>query len=120
MHDKTKWPEWLKDAAISDDAEIEITGSGRVIFKHGVWRGGVWRGGEWRGGYESCIGRCKWCIAIKKDIIRIGCKEKNVTDWDAWFASDDVFETQRDSEQFPLILQSYKNAKAVVLAQGEK
>ena len=47
--DTTKWPQWLKDA-VTENADVEITKFGTVIWRGGVWLGGVWRGGEWRDG----------------------------------------------------------------------
>ena len=50
-------PAWLTEAQ-TEDANVEITASGRVIWHggiwhYGVWEGcGVWEGGEWRGGAE--------------------------------------------------------------------
>ena len=47
--DKSLWPEWLK-AASTVDARVEITVSGRVIWKDGTWEGGTWEDGVWKGG----------------------------------------------------------------------
>lgn len=44
MIDKTNFPQWLKDAHISDDAEIEII-DGAVH-----WHGGIWHRGKWLNG----------------------------------------------------------------------
>src|SRR4030042_520890 len=43
---KENWPEWLKNAKISDDSIIVIE-NGYVIFKGGIWEGGTWEGGTW-------------------------------------------------------------------------
>jgi hypothetical protein len=48
--DKTRWPQWLQDAKISDDAQIEINAEGRVIWLNGTWHGGTWHGGTWMRG----------------------------------------------------------------------
>lgn len=40
-------PEWL-NKAITEGADVEYDGLGRVVWRGGEWRGGVWRGGVWR------------------------------------------------------------------------
>jgi uncharacterized protein YjbI with pentapeptide repeats len=44
-------------------------------------------------------------------IIKIGCKEKSVSDWDEWFASSNVYETSRGTLEFELIQANYEHAK---------
>jgi len=52
---------------------------------------------------------CKWSNAIIGDKIKIGCKEKTIEEWDLFFASDETYETDRNTEDF-------KQIKAVYLA----
>ena len=50
---------------------------------------------------------CKWSISIKGDVIQIGCKNKTIAEWDCFFASDEVFSTPRNSEDFKRIYANY-------------
>jgi hypothetical protein len=49
MTDKTNWPDWLK-AARTENAQVEIAPTGRVIWLGGVWHDGDWLGGVWHDG----------------------------------------------------------------------
>ena len=55
---------------------------------------------------------CKWNVSIVDDKIKIGCKLKSISEWNAWFASDSEFSTQRKNESFKLIHANYLAAKA--------
>ena len=55
---------------------------------------------------------CKWSHGIKGNLIRIGCKEKNISDWETFFNSDLEFDTARDSEDFKQIQAIFKSYKA--------
>jgi hypothetical protein len=48
----------------------------------------------------------------------IGCKSKTVAEWDAWFAGSEVFETDRDSEDFRRIRACFEAYKAYMLVMG--
>ena len=48
--DKTNWPDWLKQAKISDDAIVTIDNAGAVTWHGGTWKGGAWKDGTWFGG----------------------------------------------------------------------
>ena len=106
-------PQWLKDAKTENAVvEIEINfGVEVVIWKSGVWRNGewrdgVWQGGVWQGGFRAICS--KWYITISlKGMIRIGCKEKTIEEWDKWFAGIEVFSTPRDSQEFKMIYAHY-------------
>ena len=51
---------------------------------------------------------CKWGVTYRENgIIKIGCKEKTIEDWETWFASDETFDTKRDTEDFARIYASY-------------
>lgn len=52
----------------------------------------------------------------------IDVKEKTIEDWETWFASDETFDTERDTEDFARIYANYvavrEYVKMVVL-KGE-
>lgn len=52
---------------------------------------------------------CKWNHSIQDDKIRIGCKLQTIQEWDLFFESDEVYETQRNTQEF-------KQIEAVYLA----
>jgi hypothetical protein len=50
----------------------------------------------------------KWSVSIiNKEIIKIGCKEKNIKDWDLFFAGTEEFETKRGTSEFKQIEAMY-------------
>ena len=55
---------------------------------------------------------CKWDYSIKDNLIKIGCQEKTIEYWDLFFASDDVYETERNTEDFKKIQAVYEACKA--------
>jgi hypothetical protein len=55
---------------------------------------------------------CKWSHAIIGDKIKIGCKEKTIEEWDLFFASDETYETERNTEDFKQIQAVYLAYKA--------
>ena len=55
---------------------------------------------------------CKWSHCIIGDKIKIGCKERTIEDWDAFFASDETFSTQRGTDDFKQIQAVYESYKA--------
>ena len=57
----------------------------------------------------------KWSSGIKGDMIKIGCKEKTIEDWDKFFESDEVFETKRGTDEFKQIQALYTGMKAYYL-----
>ena len=63
---------------------------------------------------------CKWTPCIIGDKIKIGCKEKTIEEWDYFFASNETFETSRDSEQFKQIEAVYLAYKAYYLHLNKK
>ena len=54
----------------------------------------------------------KWGIAIKGDLLRIGCKEKTFEQWDNWFSGKEEYSTKRDTEDFKRIQASFLAYKA--------
>jgi hypothetical protein len=57
---------------------------------------------------------CKWSFSIiNQEIIKIGCKEKTISEWVEWFEnSDEVFETSRDTNDFKKIRAMFYAHKA--------
>ena len=57
----------------------------------------------------------KWFVTWQTNgIIKIGCKEKTVAEWDVWFASDETYETERNTADFERIEAAYQHAKRMV------
>lgn len=124
-------PQWLLDAnTINEDVEIingmlvwnDGTWNGGTwnhgVWQYGVWNDGTWNGGTWWGGIWWGGKRkpmCRWSVYATHIGVKIGCKEKTIKEWDDWFASNNVFETRRDSEQFKYIRACYESAKAFKL-----
>ena len=55
---------------------------------------------------------CKWSHSIKGDKIQIGCKEKNIEEWDLFFASTETYSTERNTDDFKQIEATYLAYKA--------
>ncbi|WP_296683392.1 pentapeptide repeat-containing protein [Flavobacterium sp.] len=55
---------------------------------------------------------CKWTHSIKGDLIQIGCKEKTIEEWDSFFKSEEVYSTERDTDDFKQIQAVYESYKA--------
>jgi len=55
---------------------------------------------------------CKWDHSIIGDKIQIGCKVKTIEEWDSFFASDEVYSTERNTEDFKQIQAVYEAYKA--------
>ena len=58
---------------------------------------------------------CKWSIGITDGKIHIGCKKMSIDDWDKFFASDEVFTTPRNTDEFKRIEACYNAYKAYLL-----
>ena len=54
---------------------------------------------------------CKWSYGIKGDLIKIGCVEKTIEQWDLWFDSNDEYSTSRGTEEFKQIQAVYNALK---------
>lgn len=114
---------WLAKAVVYDE-DVEIINN-CIVWKCGVWQGGewqygVWHDGVWKSGWSS-LTRCRWPVLIGDDKIRIGCEERTIEEWDAFFASDEELETPRNTEAFDRIEKAYKIAKyALELERGLK
>ena len=55
---------------------------------------------------------CRWYTGITDDKIHIGCKKLTIDKWDAFFASDEIFETPRNTPEFKQIQAVYEGLKA--------
>ena len=55
---------------------------------------------------------CKWSHSIKDNKIQIGCKTQSIEEWDLFFQSDQVYETQRNTQEFKQIEAVYLAYKA--------
>ena len=55
---------------------------------------------------------CKWNHSIIGNKIQIGCKEKTIEEWDSFFASNEVYSTERNTEDFKQIQAIYESYKA--------
>jgi uncharacterized protein YjbI with pentapeptide repeats len=58
---------------------------------------------------------CKWSFSIVGDKIKIGCKQKNIKDWDLFFASTEFYSTKRNTEDFKQIEAVYNALKSYLL-----
>ena len=58
---------------------------------------------------------CKWSYGIKGDLIKIGCVEKTIEQWDLWFDSEEEYSTSRNTKDFKQIQAVYNALKACYL-----
>ena len=58
---------------------------------------------------------CKWSYGIKGDLIKIGCVEKTIEQWDLWFDSEEEYSTSRNTKDFKQIQAVYNALKAYYL-----
>ena len=55
---------------------------------------------------------CRWSFSILGNKIKIGCKTKNIEEWDSFFASNEIYSTPRNTEDFKQIQAIYLACKA--------
>ena len=55
---------------------------------------------------------CKWSHSVIGNEIKIGCKEKTIEEWDTFFASEEVYLTERNTDDFKQIQATYEAYKA--------
>jgi len=55
---------------------------------------------------------CRWSVCHINGKIKIGCKEKNIEEWDIFFNSNEEYETKRDTQEFKQIQAVYESYKA--------
>ena len=58
---------------------------------------------------------CKWSYGIKGDLIKIGCVEKTIEQWDLWFNSNEEYSTSRNTDDFKQIEAVYNSLKSYYL-----
>ena len=58
---------------------------------------------------------CKRNYGIKGDLIKIGCVEKTIEQWDLWFDSEEEYSTSRNTKDFKQIQAVYNALKAYYL-----
>jgi hypothetical protein len=57
---------------------------------------------------------CKWSHSVIGDKIQIGCKTKTIKEWDSFFVSDEVYSTERNTDDFKQIQAVYESYKAYI------
>ncbi len=62
---------------------------------------------------------CKWNFSIIGDKIQIGCKTKNIEDWDVFFQSSEEYSTKRNTQEFKQIQAVYNACKAYLLTLND-
>ena len=58
---------------------------------------------------------CKWTHGITDGMVRIGCEKRTIEEWDKFFASDKIIQTERNTEGFKQIQAVYNAYKAYLL-----
>ena len=58
---------------------------------------------------------CKWTHGITDGMVHIGCEKRTVEEWDEFFASDKIIQTERNTEEFKKIQAVYNAYKAYLL-----
>lgn len=69
------------------------------------------RGADLRGAIKVPM-YCKWTHGITDGLIHIGCEKRSVEEWDEFFASDNVIQTQRNTDEFKQIQAIFNAYKA--------
>ena len=77
-------------------------------------RGADLRGADLRGATKVPM-YCKWTHGITDSMVHIGCEKRTIEEWDEFFASDDVIQTERNTEEFKQIQAVYNAYKAYLL-----
>ena len=55
---------------------------------------------------------CKWSHGMTDGLVHIGCEKRSVEEWEDFFASDDVIQTQRNTDEFKQIHAIFNAYKA--------
>ena len=63
---------------------------------------------------------CKRSYGIKGDLIKIGCVEKTIEQWDVWFDSEEEYSTSRNTKDFKQIQAVYNALKAYYLTLNKQ
>lgn len=88
--------------------------TGKVILELDAKRlqGANLEGADLQGAIKMPI-YCKWSHGITdSNLIQIGCEKKTIEEWDDFFASDEVIETERNTPEFKQIQAVYNAYKA--------
>jgi len=86
-------------------------------WKSGAWKSGTWENGTWSGGFSLL--KSKYIPLINKNIIRLGCKQKTVEEWNEWFSGTEEFETKRGTKEFQMIYAHFKACEAYINAMNQ-
>jgi len=101
------------DLSGSDLRNCDFSGSylRNCDLRHCDLSGSDLSGSDLSGSYLPIF--AKWSFSIRNNqIIRIGCKEKTISEWDLWFASTEEFDTTRGTPEFKKIQAMYLAQKA--------
>ena len=86
-------------------------------------RGAYLRGADLRGanlhGANWAPMFCGWETGTSGDLIKIGCKENTIKEWDRFFSSSEEFDTKPGTEEFFRIEAMYLATKAYKLKMDE-
>ena len=63
---------------------------------------------------------CKWSHGITDNMIHIGCEKRTIEDWDKFFSSNEVINTERGTPEFKQIEAVYNAYKAYMLTLNNK
>ena len=63
---------------------------------------------------------CKWSHGITDNMIHIGCEKRTIEDWDKFFSSNEVIQTERGTPEFKQIEAVYNAYKAYMLTLNNK
>jgi hypothetical protein len=64
---------------------------------------------------------CRWSHGITNgNLIHIGCEKRTIKDWDAFFKSDEVISTERNTDDFKHIEAIFKAYKAYLTHLNKK
>ena len=58
---------------------------------------------------------CKWTHGITDGMVHIGCEKRTIEEWDNFFASDEIIQTERNTEEFKQIQAVYNAYKSYLL-----
>ena len=100
-------------AWLNDEGGERLSTPWRFVLRDADLRGADLRDADLRGADLPIYQ--KWTVTWRIDgQIYIGCKSKSLTEWDAWFASDEEYETPRNTADFERIEAAYQHARRMV------
>jgi hypothetical protein len=106
-----------------EGANLELANLELANLELANLRGANLRGANLRGANLELVRMplfCKWLVTYSHDFktIYIGCKENTIEGWDAFFASNEEYDTPRNSDEFKRIRANYEAAKSYCLIMG--